>query len=366
MTKSMVEANESRGIDEFNRFLKSVFLMKADIPVSDRILRTIQQKRVFETASNLPNAERISRSFFGRDDITVTIMQEHGSFHLIYLVKFDQRQYALRAHMPLLPYKAYHFFIERWISKLLASCDIFVPRVHHIDISRSQWELDYEISDFVLASGLRSLADSQSLHKDVTIDLGRTLAKIHAKHGRKFGPIDVSSILIDELPVGLWNDWKEFVLLNLEKHLSICEDICVIDKCDRKRISYLFARFSGLLDNVSSSILHGDLNDNNIFYDQKKIFAIIDWEDCLLGDPIYDIASWGTFFGNPKRLDLLIHGYKSIADIPNDFWQRYWLYFLRISLAKTVHRYRFGAKTPESNFGESRIHESLENLEKFS
>ena len=125
-------------------------------------------------------------------------------------------------------------------------------------------------------------------------------------------------------------------------------------------------RFSGLLDNVYPSILHGDLNDANIFCDQGKIFAIIDWEDCLLGDPIYDIASWGTFFRNSERIELLIRGYKSITEIPNDFWQRYWLYFLRISLAKTVHRYRFGAINPDSNLGESRIHDSLEILEKFS
>lgn len=45
-------------------------------------------------------------------------------------------------------------------------------------------------------------------------------------------------------------------------------------------------------------LLHGDLNDDNIFIRDGSTYAVIDFGDCLLGDPQYD---WVTLFVSPLR-----------------------------------------------------------------
>ena len=90
--------------------------------------------------------------------------------------------------------------------------------------------------------------------------------------------------------------------------------------------------------------------------------CLIDWEDCLAGDPAFDVASWGTFVGNHERRAAFLKGYAPDGGPGADFELRYWLYSLRILLAKTVHRQRFGyARTDRIEPG-ARLRPPLEEL----
>lgn len=119
---------------------------------------------------------------------------------------------------------------------------------------------------------------------------------------------------------------------------------------EQKSIKFLFDEHQDLFKNVTPVLLHGDLGNHNfISADGKSISALIDWEDCLIGDPVFDIAYWATFFKDNMLDDFLI-GYAKInpaispvGETAPKPWRRLgWLYYLRIALSKTVHRFYFG------------------------
>jgi thiamine kinase-like enzyme len=71
--------------------------------------------------------------------------------------------------------------------------------------------------------------------------------------------------------------------------------------------------------------------------------VLIDWEDACIGDPMLDLANWATF--HPERRWPVFF---EAASEQGPYAQRsemralFWLYYLRVALAKTVHRIRFG------------------------
>src|SRR5262249_51720235 len=117
--------------------------------------------------------------------------------------------------------------------------------------------------------------------------------------------------------------------------------IGAISPAERRRIERHFEDADGLLDGVEPVLLHGDLSGRNIFTDGVAITAVIDWEDCLAGDPVFDLAFWATFHQD-ERHGALLDGYASVRPLPADFDARFWLYYLRVALSKTVQRHRFG------------------------
>lgn len=42
-------------------------------------------------------------------------------------------------------------------------------------------------------------------------------------------------------------------------------------------------------------VLHGDLTAGNVLLGESRVFAVIDWGNSLIGDPLYDVA-WLIFW----------------------------------------------------------------------
>ena len=205
---------------------------------------------------------------------------------------------------------------------------------------------------------------SQYIQPQLLVELGQLVAQIHGVQTDGFGLLDVRRIINKQHTQGkgLLETWGEYIVLNLEEHIKVCLDIGAINREECRRITLLFDRASRILENDKSCLLHGDLGGHNVFSDGERITAIIDWEDCLCGDPVFDIAYWGTFYRD-YLLDPFLKGYRMIRDLPEDFEVRYWLYYLRIALSKTVHRYRFRYPDPPNRPPASlRIQKGLERL----
>jgi aminoglycoside phosphotransferase (APT) family kinase protein len=177
--------------------------------------------------------------------------------------------------------------------------------------------------------------DTQQMPEPLLFEFGRFLAKVHQTPAKGGGLLDCSH---DEW-TGLHQTWTDYLRLRLDEHLEVCRNIGAIDSTEALAIQKFFSE----IPSVSPRLLHGDPGHHNVFSDGQKITAIIDWEDALAGDPIFDIAYWGTFVRDEMRQRFL-DGYQTVEKLPPDFEHRYWLYYLRVALSKTVHRHRFGTK----------------------
>jgi thiamine kinase-like enzyme len=162
--------------------------------------------------------------------------------------------------------------------------------------------------------------------------------------------------------VGLHKTWENFFTLNLNKHIDTCFKIKSISLEEKRLINKIFSDNKFLLKNITPSIIHNDLSARNMFVDKNNMITLIDWEDAICGDPVFDIASFGTFCYRPehsKRVEYFLEGYTKLRNLPIDFKKRYWFYYLRVALLKTALLARHGSLNEEQSH---RIQRALKEL----
>lgn len=188
------------------------------------------------------------------------------------------------------------------------------------------------------------------------------LSGLHAIRGNGFGPLSAASLDRDAGFVGVHPDWESFVCRRLDEHLGACAAAGDIDGLEASAIAAAFAAQRARLCGAPAALLHGDPGSHNFVFDGASIAGVIDWEDALLGDPLFELASLCTF--HPERRHAAIwSGYGFATPLVGEAWARFWLYFLRIALAKTVHRRRFGyADLPGREPASRRIQLALQRL----
>jgi hygromycin-B 4-O-kinase len=165
------------------------------------------------------------------------------------------------------------------------------------------------------------------------------LARVHAIRGAGAGPLSLVQLRSGVI-AGLQPSWPKFIRLRLEEHLRDCEAMGAMKAAEAGRAREAFT--DPLLGNAPShSLLHGDPGGHNFILRGDTVVGIIDWEDAMVGDPVFELASMCTF--QPQRRHAaILEGYGMALAPGSAEARRFWLYFLRIALAKTVHRHRFG------------------------
>ncbi len=209
---------------------------------------------------------------------------------------------------------------------------------------------------------LRAFDDDEEALALLLADFGRVLARLHrVSPGKGFGLLNIQQMERGVLS-GSQATWADYLCTKLDTHLDICTSIDAITISEAAQILRLFSRIDGLTSGFTPALLHGDPGSHNAFADQEKISALLDWEDALIGDPVYDIAFWGTFHPE-RRHQALLDGYREQGALPDDFEQRFWLYYLRIALAKTVLRHRLDIEDrPGREPASRRIQMALQRL----
>lgn len=353
---------QSSGIARFCSARQSAFYLKSDIDLPDDTLAAMGDSG---NELHLQDIADLGREIFGRSPLSVTPLPGKGTFHRLYrLAVSSEASYILRTNAPSYPYRAFDFHIDRWAMNKLAGARLPALQVYAVDTSRKKYPFDYEIVEEAGGSLLAKFDIDHPANAPVMLALGSTIAGLHGIATDGFGLLDVRRILADGEGKGLLGSWKDYLFLNLDKHIRVCLDIGAITLPEGMAIESAFAGTQAILDGITPSLVHGDLSNHNIYSDGKRITAIVDWEDCLSGDSVFDIASWGTFIGNDERRQLFLQGYRSVRPLPADFELRYWLYYLRMVLAKTVHRHRFRYYLHDRIPAAQRLQNGLEKVQR--
>lgn len=327
----------NRALGKWREERASVFYYKTDMGISDEEIGAFLKSRLTLDRSWDEEIRSIYAEVFPDRPLRIEQMSSQGTFHRVFRVLTAPGEVSvLRA--ALIP-DDLGLLLDAWAMQKLKSAGLPSLDVKVVDLSRSVASFDYEIMEEAKGSPLPNLAHSRQPNAGVAM-LGRAIAGVHAIRMERFGPIDVGS-LNEVHPTCMFQTWAEYVLLNLEQHVTACLEMGAVSEPEAENIHILFETLAPLLSDARSSLLHGDLGHHNIFWDGERITAILDWEDALGGDPAFDIAFWGTFFPE-EWLGEFLTGYRDLQPTGDHFELRYWLYYLRVALAKTVHRHRFG------------------------
>jgi aminoglycoside phosphotransferase (APT) family kinase protein len=263
-----------------------------------------------------------------------------GTFHRLYRAGAEDSARLLRAAVVAGRGESQAMALECALMEALRGRALPVPRCEHREVEVAGGVRGVQLVDEVEGTALSALDADEHRMIVALRRVAQFLARLHDIHGSGFGPVSAAHSKLEGGNFsGVHDRWSDFLRVRLGEHLEACCAQGAITDDERREIE---SHFEALEDDVPSSLLHGDPGSHNFIVDDRgEIRAVIDWEDALLGDPLFDVASLCTF--HPERRHVaILQAYGTVPRAGDALWRRFWRYFLRIALAKTVHRHRFG------------------------
>lgn len=387
-----------------DQFARTIFYPKTDVAQHEAdVYGALNGTRHQNLIDHVPLVHDLFLGRFQAPPAQITPISSGGTFHLLYKVELadhPDQSFIVRLNR-LKEYRtSWEFLIDAWVYPKLSSLGLPGPSIIAIDCSRNLCPTDYQILTYVQGQTLSAFQDQETQYMNPVLlqAIGAYVAQVHSVKLAGFGPLALTPFLptlrrslgysgfcpvrgeccselcslecIESMnssaqpsPSGIHTTWQDYIFLRLEEHIEICTRIQAITPAEAHEIQKIFLDHKHIFHCSNPVLLHGDLGNHNFLsHDGLSISALIDWEDCMSGDAIFDIAYWGTFFRDHMLKDFLV-GYTKHAKLPDDFELRYWLYFLRIALSKTVHRFRFGYQDhPGRPSASLRIQRALENI----
>jgi Ser/Thr protein kinase RdoA (MazF antagonist) len=330
-----------RELEAYHRQRLVVFYPKADLPFPDTLLRpSVPAPEV--QAAHQRAAGAVCRRVLGQAPVHVRILAEPGTFHTLYLAVWaDGRRRIVRFNA--LSETDFPLLLDGAIARNLRQAGVPSLAVDHVDLSRRWCPWDYEILHEARGQTLKALDHDDAQIVPMLKALGGVVARLHGIRTLGQGLLDVRPLTRGPAPdlSGIHARWSDYLTVRLPEHAGLCVDLGALSVAEAEAVFKLFDVFQAICPAPDPCLLHGDLGNHNVFTDGTAITALIDWEDALSGDPMFDVAFWATF--HPERRHLaFLEGYQSVRALPADFGLRFWVYFLRIALAKTVLRHRLG------------------------
>lgn len=338
------------GSDDLRR---GCFLLKADLPAlpPSRLPPSVQ------------DAERLVREVTGERYVLARL--DSGTFHHLFTAKLGDSVLFLKAakHDALASSLGLEAVLYmRVLDRLGLGLNVL-----SFDVSGERYGFAHLLIEGAAGVRLRDVAFEDGQFGTMANLLGQAMACVHgtASEGG-FGLASASEALNSGGLRGVHPTWTDYVYLNLASHLQCAYDNRAITADDLRFIERAFDRHKAVLScDDPGVLLHGDLGSHNVFVTEPGDVKVIDWEDALVGDPIFDIASFASFHRMVEFLSRFLDGYRQVNPAPADragFHVRFWMYYLRICLAKSVVRFRLGYDKPGASVSTSKIQQAIGKL----
>lgn len=314
-----------------------MFLAKADLPLPDELLRRLRTLDPMADGLTPEVAAGAAARATGCDIAGVEPAPAAGTFHQVYVarLKGQETQVVVRLGRLWREGTDWGMHADAMATKVAAAQGIACAKTLAVDISRRDAPVDAQVLERAPGQCLRELDADDAAIAPHLVALARTLRQIHQIQGEGFGFLDIRAEGEMKLR-GIHTSWAHHVLNRVDEHVEACHAAGLINAGEVAMIRGTFAGSRDSLDASAAQLLHGDCGNHNVFTGDGHGPVLIDWEDALLGDPFYDLAMWATFHPE-RRWPAFFEAYGQDWNTP-----RFWLLFLRIALAKTVHRLRFG------------------------
>jgi len=189
--------------------------------------------------------------------------------------------------------------IEKWALDEALTQGLHVPRV----LSYYRNSASQEILELERLPG-KSLTYKQSdLSGQAFADIGSQLVSRKSKY-TGFGWIDPANSR------GVFEGWPQFLEDFTGKYgRQIC-DKGVISQMELNAILKCL-QSSSCLNLAGSSLVHRDIKPGNVIWDGQRAY-LIDWENVILGDPMFDLALYLARFGTDHHWQAMSAAFKEL------------------------------------------------------
>ncbi len=256
-----------------------------------------------------------------------------------------------------------YFYAESLASNIALENGIPAYKTYCIHELGSEDDISYQVIEKLNGDTVQFyLKKTPEKEEQLVIEMGKTMALLHKIKVTGFGPFDNEQAKNGKL-VGKHKSLKDSINAGLEENLERLVKYNILTKEVADKMKTLFDD-NELLNLDMSVLIHNDFADWNLLTDGNTITGVIDWDECVAGNPIQEIACWSTFF-DPKRITPFLKGYFSETPIYDNFDELFQLMRLRYTISKMalrIKRYTY-EQTP---FLKSMIEKGERHLEELS
>lgn len=307
-------------------------------------------------------AEGMKHAGFSGDDTRIASHDPiiaFGSVNTVVPVTLKSgREIVIRMHPPEV--KNGYFWVEAVATKLAKAAVVPTYTCLVIDDTKAHVPFDYMIT--TRESG-RPMQDvwplSPDLEERLVTETGRYAAMIHSIKPTGFGFFLNDIAKQEGQLVGQYRTLRKHIEAGLEEDLGFLQDSQTITGKQRKTIEGLFMRHADTLSLQKSVLVHNDIADWNQLTDGHHITGIMDWDECVGGDPVMELAAYNLFFGEP-RISWFVRGYEEVRKL-GDWKEKFELYKLRYLVSK-LHLRKKRSLVEDSEFLRRNLVRGLEVL----
>lgn len=276
----------------------------------------------------------------GRKTTKVVRSSSWGSAHVIYIVSFkDHRDLVFRANVGM-PDPEVVMLTEKVITDLTASKGIATNKVLFVDISRKKYNFDYQIQEKL--GGIDpedEFSDDEAAYAQFTFETGQAIAKMSDITFDGFGRFD-ESLVKKGILRGSKQQLFDYLVVCLQEDVDSLLEFKVITSQQVRPIMKFFEDRHSIINLQRGSLVHYDLADHNLRYENGHLVGIFDWETAVVASPILDLASCPTWRSHYPKREKLLEGYKSIKALPDNFEELEKVFLLRTMLWKLRYAIR--------------------------
>lgn len=229
-----------------------------------------------------------------------------------------------------------YFYVESLASQIALENGIPAYKTYCIHELENEDDISYQVIEKLDGDTVQfSLREHPEKEKVLVFEMGRAMARLHKIKVSGFGPFDNEQAKCGVL-VGRHQSLKDSINASLKENLERLVTYNILTKEVAEKMQKLFDD-NELLNSDISVLIHNDFADWNLLTDGSTITGIIDWDECVAGNPIQEIACWSTFF-DPERIDDFLQGYFSETPKYDNFDEMFQLMRLRYTISKMALR----------------------------
>jgi aminoglycoside phosphotransferase (APT) family kinase protein len=241
--------------------------------------------------------------------------------------------------------------VESLVLDRVRACGVPTPRVHATDATRREVPFAWQVLDQVPQPDLNRHFKAGTLDAPAVAEqIGRLIATWQAVPVEGFGPFDAARAQSDGRLIGLYLRYEDYFMTRFGAHLEFLVERGLLARGPAEEIRSAVERARPLLGLVREGCLvHKDLALWNVLGTEREVTAVIDWDDCIAGDPMDDLALLACFHDG-AFMRAALAGYASVRPLPEEHVRRFWLHLLRNMVFKAVIRVGAGYFDRDSRF----------------
>ncbi len=256
-----------------------------------------------------------------------------------------------------------YFYSESLASKIALENGIPAYKTYLIHDLKDEKDISFQVIEKLDGDTIQFyLREYPEKEEQLVYEMGKTMANLHKIRVNGFGPFSNDKAKEGNLE-GTYKTLQESVNAGLEENLDRLVKYNILSREVADKMKSLFDS-NPLLDSNESVLVHNDFADWNLLTDGKTISGVIDWDECVGGHPIQEIACWSTFF-DPERIGSFLKGYYSETKKPDNFEELFQLFRLRYTISKMalrIKRYTY----EQTSFLKGLLEKGQKHLEELS